>query len=257
MSAATDFQVEVIGAGWGRTGTASLKKALEILGYPTYHMFENFVHKQDAFWIKVADKKEYNFNECFELEKVKFTATVDFPSSQYWREQLKQYPNAKVILSIRDPEKWYKSCLETIFCMIGGSPHMPWGIWICRQLNILSRLTTSMTFKVITRDALHCDYSKENVLKCFNEHNNAVIKECPPEKLLVYEVSQGWEPLCKFLNKPVPDVPFPHVNDTEEFRKRVVSFNRMGYMVLAGAMLPVVAYFVYGKKSGGSCCCGR
>ena len=99
----SQFEVQVIGAGWGRTGTASLKKALEILGYPCYHMFEVANHDHSLFWTRVADGEEYDFDEAFNLKAVQFTATVDFPSAPYWKEQLRRYPNAQVILSVRDP----------------------------------------------------------------------------------------------------------------------------------------------------------
>ncbi|RYG97929.1 sulfotransferase family protein, partial [archaeon] len=178
----SNFEVEVIGAGWGRTGTASLKKALEILGYPCYHMFEVMGRNHHDFWCRVADGKEYDFNEVFVQPDVKFTATVDFPSSQYWREQLRRYPHAKVILSKRDPEKWYKSCIETIFCMIGGSPHVPFGVWLCRCLGLLNRKGSVMTQKVISRDAFHDDWGKESILDSYNKHNAAIVAECPADK---------------------------------------------------------------------------
>src|SRR5688572_2410884 len=99
-----DDCIEVIGAGFGRTGTSSLKKALEILGYdPCYHMSEVVRNSHFKFWIKVSKKEPYNFDEVFKSDKLTYRASVDFPSSLFWKEQLKRYPDAKVILTTRDP----------------------------------------------------------------------------------------------------------------------------------------------------------
>jgi len=234
--------LEVIGAGFGRTGTSSLKAALEILGYQdTYHMIEMFKQTDQKFWIKVANRKEkIDFNEILKHNGCNYTATCDFPSSVYWREQLRQFPDAKVILTVRDPEKWYKSCCETIFNVMPGYPKRMWGIWFRRLFNTLS--TEEFMRKVITRDSFHNDYRKESVIKDFNDHNAAVIAECPKEKLLVYEVGQGWEPLCEFLGKPIPDVPFPNVNDTKAFQNGLKVMNNTGHAifrnwVITGLML--------------------
>jgi hypothetical protein len=116
--------VEVIGAGWGRTGTSSLKKALEILGYdPTYHMVEVHKNKDCDFWINAYEKKgPLDFEKVFNRPGKKYRANCDVPSATFWEEQLKQYPDAKVILTKRDAEKWYKSCSETILCMTPNYP---------------------------------------------------------------------------------------------------------------------------------------
>lgn len=227
----------MIGAGYGRTGTSSLKAALEILGYQdTYHMTEVFKHDDQRFWSRVSDKKKYDFNEVFKHNGYNYTASCDFPSAVYWREQLAQYPDAKVILSVRDPEKWYQSCCDTIFRVMPGYPQRLMGFAFRRMFNTLG--TNEMMAKVIVRDSFHNDWSKENVIKCFKEHNAAVIAECPKDKLLVYEVSQGWEPLCKFLNKPIPDVPFPNVNDTAHFQKMINAINEQGFAIIRNWLIP-------------------
>ncbi len=119
--------MEVIGAGWGRTGTSSMKKALEILGYdPCYHMSEVVANQHVNFWWRVANKKTYDFDEVFASKGKVFTAGVDVPSALFWKEQLVRYPNAKVILNIRDPEKWYKSFHDTILQTIPGSSQCNW-----------------------------------------------------------------------------------------------------------------------------------
>ena len=232
-----DRCLEVIGAGFGRTGTSSLKAALEILGYQdTYHMTEVFNNDDQRFWSRVADKKKVDFNEVFKHNNFNYTASCDFPSAVYWREQLAQFPDAKVILTVRDPEKWYQSCCDTIFKVMPGSPFYLFGFAVRRMFNTLG--TVEMMKKVIVRDALRNNWNKESLIKSFQEHNAAVIAECPKDKLLVYEVSQGWEPLCKFLNKPIPNVPFPNVNDTPHFQKMIEVVNQQGYVILRNWLIP-------------------
>ncbi len=234
-----DSSIAVIGAGCGRTGTLSLKRALEILGYdPTYHMKDimtNKANNNDAnFWVNFANKRNGDFNEVFfPGNGVRYTASCDFPSAMYWREQLQQYPDEKVILTVRDPEKWLKSSVDTVFRVMPTSPYTNIGtqvyMWIHRKREML--------YTCIVRDFLHCNWDHDHIINRFKEHNEQVIAECPKEKLLVYEVGQGWEPLCTFLEKPIPAEPFPNVNDTKEFQAIIQRVNRVGLLYL---MLPVV-----------------
>ena len=244
----SNCELKVIGAGWGRTGTTSLKRALEILGQgPCYHMAEMFLNKNDDinFWLKVAEGKNYDLDDVFNGE-IKFKSSCDYPSAKFWKEQLIRYPNAKVILSIRDPEKWYASCSETIFQEIPGYPEMKFGIRVALAFGYPLPNFNKLLYQITTKDSFHNDFSKQNILKCFTERNNSVIKECPPDKLLVYEVSQGWEPLCKFLDVPIPNEPFPHMNDTEIFKKHLDELNTQGWRVIAciaGIGIAGLAYF--------------
>jgi hypothetical protein len=247
--------VQVIGAGFGRTGTSSLKQALNILGYNTYHMTENFKHGHYKFWIRVANNNNsvYHFNEIFkDDERESYTATCDFPCATYWAEQLNQYPQAKVILTKRDPEKWYKSCLDTIFRLIPCSPHCDplvycWTSW----LGVPSSDYGEFLGSVIARDTFHHDWSKKNVIQCYNDHNKRVQQECPQEQLLVFDVAEGWKPLCEFLDKPIPNVPFPHANDTKEFSTlfRNVRIVTSVIVLVLPAIIAAGAYCWLGKKS--------
>jgi hypothetical protein len=236
--------VEVIGAGYGRTGTLSLKKALEILGYgPAYHMFEiinNSPKRHGEFWIRVSDKKAYDFDEIFcEDGKPKYRATCDFPSSVFWKEQLEQYPEAKVILTVRDPEKWYKSAMDTIFHAMSGSPYQYFGLYFLDTIG-MGMIQPEFFKKVACRDCFHNKFDKESIIACYNEHNESVKKECPKDKLLVYNVEEGWEPLCAFLNKPIPAEPFPRVNDTKEFLGHLTAGCIVGYtMMTLMVLVPV------------------
>jgi hypothetical protein len=238
--------VQVIGAGWGRTGTASLKKALEILGYdPTYHMMEVMKRPQQAYlWMKAQDaveaKQSYDFDNIFICEngKEKYTATCDFPSAKFWKEQLQQYPSAKVILTVRAEEKWFASVRETIF-----RQQIQGGLYGISFLNFIGLFPIKQEFldKVLYHGVFDNDFSKPNMIDRYKKHNEKVKKECPKDQLLVFEVSQGWEPLCKFLNKPIPSEPFPNVNDTESFRTLFNRFNMIGYAAFALVVsLPVV-----------------
>ncbi len=224
-----------------------MKKALEILGYdPCYHMNEVVRNGHVNFWLKVANKQPYDFDEAFASNGKVFTAGVDVPSSLYWKEQLARYPNAKVLLTIRDPEKWYKSCYDTVFQTIPGNARCNWP----KQLACWVIGFGRMNYELFTRDFFHFDYSKENCIKCYNEHNAKVIRECPKEKLLVYEVGEGWEPLCTFLNKPIPSVPFPHVNDTKEMQEKINGINVIGCVLMGVIALPFIGLAWYVGRDG-------
>lgn len=237
--------MEVIGAGFGRTGTVSLKKAFEILGYdPCYHMIAIMTTPGHVnFWIKLANGEKMNFDDVF--KKQGYKAGCDNPFSTFWKEQLQQYPNAKVVLTVRDPEKWYKSWNETIYSIIYGGPHTSFLANVTLFLLNMSQFHS----QVVKKRILNNDFSKENTIKCFNEHNAEVIAKCPKDKLLVFNVSEGWEPLCKFLDKPIPDVPFPHLNDTNDIKTYATVLAVIGGIAVAASsmsVLSVVWYFSRG-----------
>lgn len=254
-------QIQVIGAGFGRTGTSSLKKALDILGYNTYHMTENFKHFHFTFWLRVSNSEfanrekknndnngeaSYHFDEIFKYDpREQYTATCDFPSSQYWEEQLKQYPDAKVILTKRaNAEKWYQSCIDTIFRAMPCSPFCDTCIYWWTRLGVPHTNAYAFFQAVFERDVFHYNWSKENIIACYNEHNRLVEEKCPKDKLLVFDVTQGWAPLCEFLNKPIPEnIPFPHANDTKEFQTLFRNVHIITAVILIG--LPSAAAAIW------------
>ena len=193
--------LQVIGAGFGRTATASLKNALEtLLGAPCYHMSEVLGKAgQVDLWLDAAAGKP-DWNAIFDG----YAATVDFPASNYWRELAQAYPDAKIILSLRDAERWFQSTQETIFSptLQAFQSGTKWGQMI--EATIDDHLGGQMN----DRDAL---------IKAFETHNAAVQDAFDDSRLLVFEATQGWGPLCKFLGVAEPDEPFPHVNSKEEF----------------------------------------
>jgi len=224
------MNLEVIGAGFGRTGTASLKAALEILGYhKTHHMFEVTADKkQMALWHAIGTQPEVtpDWDAVYEG----FPAAVDFPTASYWRELAAHYPEAKVVLTVRSAESWWKSASATIMQF---GPAVPgWARRIVPMLRLNAEMSDGTVWDRMFDGR---QLEEEHAKRVFLEHNAAVQAELPADRLLVYEVKQGWEPLCAFLGKPVPDEPFPHANDTEEFRKTIRN------MRLAFASIHVIA----------------
>ncbi|MBA3812104.1 MAG: sulfotransferase family protein [Caulobacteraceae bacterium] len=199
--------LSVIGAGLGRTGTMSLKLALEQLGFgPCYHMIEVFKDPAaPARWEAAADGERVNWEEVF----AGFTATVDWPSASFYKELAAAYPQAKVILTERDPEEWYESTQQTIFA-IRDERAAPTDAFVSMVRKVVYRM---FDFRVHDRDW---------AISVFGRHNAQARAAFSPDRLLVYEVAQGWGPLCEFLGVPVPDGPMPKVNTTEEFRAREV-----------------------------------
>ena len=200
----------VIGAGFGRTGTLSLKGALEHLGFgPCYHMIEVIDRPEHVdFWQRAAAGTAVDWDEIL----AGYRAAVDWPACSFYAELAARYPEAKVILTVRDPERWYQSACQTIFPRI-TRPVSP--------DDALAWARIRMQRKIVIEQAFGGDIEdREHALAVFRQHVAEVQRAIPPERLLVYRVADGWEPLCRFLERPVPDQPFPHVNASDEFRRR-------------------------------------
>ena len=207
--------LKVIGAGFGRTGTASLKGALEDLGFAKcYHMQEVFRNPTHApIWRAAAEGKPVDWDALLEG----YQATVDWPGCTFYRELLARNPDAKVILNVRDPDAWYKSMTNTVYR--ASRPSFPRSLVplfvprLRRFIRMVQVLIWQKTFDNRFDD-------KAYAVKVFNDHIQEVKKVVPADKLLVYEVKQGWEPLCDFLEVPVPDKPFPRLNDSAAFNRQ-------------------------------------
>jgi len=196
--------LQVIGAGFGRTGTMSLKLALEQLGFGLcHHMVEVFAHRESIPWWTDAAEGRPDWDRIFQG----YRAAVDWPTATFYKELADHYPNAKVILSERDPESWFTSTQATIFArdFPEGSDD-PW---------------VEMVMKAIGDLFGRRMHDKETLLAVYRAHNARVREVIPAERLLVYQVAQGWEPLCEFLGVPVPAGPMPKVNSTEEFQRNM------------------------------------
>ncbi len=204
--------LKVVGAGFGRTGTLSLKNALEMLGFgPCYHMLE-VMERPDhiALWHSLAFGGAMDWDLLFR----DFQSTVDWPTARYWREIAAHYPEAKVLLSVRDPEAWYKSMSDTIFR--GLTMRMPeGGPETSRQpVGFARKIILEDTFGGVSEDKAHA-------IEVFNRYNQNVRETIDPARLLVFDVKEGWEPLCRFLGVPQPDQPFPRLNDTATMQARM------------------------------------
>jgi len=202
-----DVTLKVIGAGFGRTGTLSLKSALETVHLgPCYHMVEVFARPDAAEqWLRAASRGSIDWEEIYG----DYQATVDWPGCAFWRELIAAYPAAKVVLSVRDPEKWWESASETILRQAALPPSEDPGL----------RRIQRVSLEVVHDRSFGGRFpEKESFIAAFEEHNAAVIREVPADRLLVYEVTDGWGPLCEFLGVEAPDAQFPNVNDREFFR---------------------------------------
>jgi Sulfotransferase domain len=211
--------LKVIGAGFGRTGTLSIKTALEELGFaPCYHMREVFDHpKHVPLWDAAARGETVNWQELFKG----YQATVDWPSCTFYKELMKIYPDAKVLLNVRDPEKWYESAQSTIYPIV-SSKSSPFSGLLFRLLFPHMPQTVEMMKTLIWEGTFNGNFEdKDYAIEIFNQHIEEVKKYVPPEQLLVYNVKEGWEPLCTFLGVEVPrNKPFPHLNDRISFKTR-------------------------------------
>jgi len=208
--------VKVIGAGFGRTGTMSLKAALEQLGFgPSFHMID--VARQPELlpgWQAAADGEDVDWAQML----AGWESTVDWPACTFWEQISATFPQARVLLSVRDPEEWYASCMKSIHAsakaasrgeLEGGSVEVS-----PEAMKMINRLIWEGTFKGRFAD-------KDFAIGIYEAHNEDVKSKVEPDNLLVYEVKEGWQPLCDFLQVPVPDRPMPHLNDAASFRAMV------------------------------------
>ena len=201
--------LDVIGAGLGRTGTLTLKSALERLGFgPCHHMIEVVENPgQMGFWNRAADGQPVDWEEMYGA----YRATVDWPGCHFYAELAERYPDAKVILSRRDPEDWYRSMRRTILQLLEENGLVE---------NIPADHPMRFAGIMIAQHTLRGDFSKEKAIAAFERHNEEVQRHIASDRLLVFDVGDGWEPLCNFLGVPVPDEPFPRSNDAGEFSAR-------------------------------------
>jgi hypothetical protein len=233
------MSIRVIGAGMGRTGTLSLKNALEQLGFSKcYHMVDVLAHPDHArVWDAAARGEPVDWEALFRG----YQATIDWPGCSLYHELMRVYPEAKVILTVREPDRWYASALQTIYYARHAFPG--WSRLLAPRMRdftrMLDRLVWQGTFQGRFED-------KEFSQAIFQAHNDEVRRTVPAEKLLVFDVREGWEPLCHFLAAPVPSgVPFPQVNDTAEFRQRIARGVRFVRVIGAAAVVLLVVVTVW------------
>lgn len=233
----------------------SLKAALEELGFgPCYHMIEVFAHPEHADHWQAAWRGEPVDWEGF---LGGYEAAVDWPACSFYEELMERYPDAKVILTVRDPERWYESMRSTIYKLTRISTRSSLsrvglaflslfvsGTFTIRPLQIAEEIVLRGTFDGKFED-------KHHAIEVFNRNNEEVRRRVPQERLLIYEVKEGWEPLCEFLGVEEPDKPFPRLNDAAEMRRRVLGVRVLSVAVPALLALLVVAVLVLlGRRAG-------
>lgn len=261
--------LEVIGAGFGRTGTSSLKAALEELGFdPCYK--DLFWHPEHVeFWEAAARGKSVDWIELLGGYRV----ATDWPACLFYEELMQSYPDAKVILTVRDPNRWYESIYNTLYLKqrIASS-----AVFRClRRLGLRQFNANTFLLSVLRAgelvglfrpgmarvawfyDRLIWENSfdgnledRQHAMEVFERHNEEVKRRVPLERLLVYEIKEGWGPLCEFLGVEEPDKPFPHLNDTHTFRK--VIRRRITFALaapIAGVSLAGLALLRFRKRS--------
>jgi hypothetical protein len=194
--------LSVIGAGYGRTGTLSLKHALEILGYHRCHHMIEVINKpgEPEKWMNAIDNPDVDWDELFDG----FEACVDWPACHFYKQLADYYPDAKVVLTVRDPLEWFNSISATTLNVIRPRLADP------GNRNLGTELVVKGAFGGNIDDAGHA-------VRRFEQHTREVIDTIEPDRLLVFDVREGWEPLCTFLGKAVPAEPFPRVNSRDEF----------------------------------------
>jgi hypothetical protein len=214
--------MKLIGAGLPRTGTLSQKVALEMLGLaPCYHMVNVLMDLDEApVWQRALEGEDV-WDELLGG----FEATVDWPGSFFTRQLAEKYPDAKVLLSVREPEAWVRSMQDTIWGLFYGD-------MLQRDLSdARSRVDhkwksyMEMMMGMWERSGLMpggASTSAEEMATAMERYHEEIQRDIPSDRLLVWSVTDGWEPLCEFLGKDVPDTPFPRLNDSKEFSGRVI-----------------------------------
>jgi len=241
--------LKVIGAGFGRTGTTSLKAALERLGFgPCYHMIEVFSRSDHgSFWLSAWRGERSDWTTVLG----DYEACVDWPTCTFYEELMLEYPEAKVLLSVREPERWYESVRTTIYELSKTIDRSAMTRIIFMPISFvvfggLSKNRGDLIEELIWQGTFHGriedrDYAM-NILK---QHNERVKRHVPPEKLLVYDVKQGWGPLCKFLGVPEPDEPFPHLNDTSTMQRGIKAIRILSTAVPVLALAGVISALIF------------
>jgi hypothetical protein len=225
--------LHIIGAGFGRTGTWSTFAALKRLGFPCYHMQQVITNKANKghleFWRAVANASPGTRHD-WDWVFANYTATVDNPACCVWQELLAHYPDAKVLLTLhpRGAEAWYDSTIDTIYFT-----ETLWQFKVLEWLtpfgwkfgDISHNLVWGRTLKGVMGD-------KAKAVERYNAYVDEVKSAVPPNRLLVFKVTDGWGPLCRFIGVPEPPEPFPNLNDRESIKKVIRDLIKGSYITL-------------------------
>jgi len=199
--------LKIIGSGFGRTGTMTLKQVLESLGFgPCHHMVEILENPpQLASWKKLAAGEAVDWEDVF----AGYQSQVDWPGAYVWPQTVEAFPDAKVIHTERPEDAWWNSFNGTIgkfFAVFRGMELPP---QVMDQFTVMHDWLIQGVFTDFT--------DRDSAIAAYRANNERVRDTVPPERLLVFNVADGWEPLCRFLEVPVPDTSFPHTHPKKEF----------------------------------------
>jgi len=242
--------MRVIGAGFGRTGTTSLKAALKELGFgPSYTLSEVFANPAHVGFWEAARRGRGGKEANWEGFLAGYEVAVDWPACSFYEELMEAFPEAPVILTIRDPAPWYESTRSTIY----GLRRLTTGPLPVRAAFALAGLfVPGVTGTVRLADRLVWEGTFDGrfedrayAMEVFERHNEAVRRLVPPERLLVFDVREGWAPLCDFFGVEVPDEPFPRLNEAREMRRRLLGLVALSAAAPALAVLTGVAASVF------------
>jgi len=214
------MSIKIIGAGFPRTGTMTIKTALQELGFnQTYHWRDLIAKPQKlTLWKQLQTTGATDWQMLFEG----FQGSVDFPGYPFYKEMLSQYPEAKVILTTRPFEAWYESVLTTIWERKVRAEQYPKDFKKLQGDEKWIEMAAQWMRRTFLHDQFDGQFTNKAVVeKAFYQHHDEVMKNVPKKKLLIYDVKEGWQPLCDFLNVPIPDTDFPHLNKKENFHAMV------------------------------------
>jgi hypothetical protein len=238
--------MKVIGAGFGRTGTMSLKAALEQLGFgPCYHMTEVFARPEHTnFWLSAWRGEPVDWEGVLG----EYEATLDWPACTFYEELMERNPGAKVLLSVRDPERWYESTRSTIYEMSVEIPrsslyHIGYTLISLvifrgsRRFELADEIIWDGTFDGRFEDEAYA-------VGIYERHNAEVQSQVPADRLLLFDVKQGWGPLCDFLGVEEPEGPFPHTNDTAQMQRMLLEIRAISVALPLILTLSIAAALV-------------
>ena len=217
------MSLKVIGAGFGRTGTLSLKTALEELGFgKCYHMVEILKKPSHMkLWAEIMQGNKARWDTIFR----DYQAAVDWPVAAYYRDLMTAYPEAKVILTVRDPNSWHRSIMTTLY-----QARRRFFVRLTRIIPVLHQFLNGMEYAIWESAFQNKLEDKDHAIRVFNDHIEEVKRIVPAERLLVFEARHGWEPLCSFLNVPIPvNKPYPHKHKGTLVRSFLKHTNLMRY----------------------------
>jgi hypothetical protein len=241
--------MRVVGAGFGRTGTTSLKAALDVLGFgPSYTLSEVFRNPRHVgFWESASCSAGEGVN--WEGFFAGYGVAVDWPACSFYRELMEAFPEAPVILTVRDPATWYESMRSTIYELrrVTTGPLPVRAAFAFAGLFVPGVAgTVRLADHLVWKDTFDGRFEdRDYAMEVFERHNEAVCRRVPPGRLLVFDVREGWQPLCDFLGVEAPDGPFPHLNETREMRRRLLGLVALSAAGPALAVLTGLAAAVF------------